>query len=195
MIQIGKTIISFDIFEGEFLCDLQHCKGACCIEGDSGAPLTQEEAIEIETYYSVFEKYISPEYRTVVETVGTSVTDNDGELVTPLINNKECAYTFIDDDSITKCAIEKAYFNNEIPFRKPVSCHLFPIRITEYDDFDAINYQELKICLSGKECGKKHKLPLYKFLKEPLIRKYGEEWYGELEIAAEYLKRNPSKSK
>ncbi|HPB06432.1 MAG TPA: DUF3109 family protein, partial [Prolixibacteraceae bacterium] len=109
MIQIGKTIISFDIFEGEFLCDLQHCKGACCIEGDSGAPLTQEEAIEIETYYPVFEKYISPEYRTVVETVGTSVTDNDGELVTPLINNKECAYTFIDDEGITKCAIEKAY--------------------------------------------------------------------------------------
>lgn len=192
MIQIGNTIISFDIFECKFLCDLSVCIGACCVEGDSGAPLTDEEAIDIELYYPVFEKYISLKYKAEVENQGTSVVDFDGELVTPLYNNKECVFTFIDTDGITKCAIEKAYLNGEIPFRKPVSCHLFPIRITEHKDFDAVNYQQIKICEPGKTCGKKNQLPLYIFLKEPLIRKYGERWYKELEIAADYvLNKNP----
>lgn len=187
MIQIGKTIISLDIFESSFLCDLSSCKGGCCVEGDSGAPITKEEAIQIETYYPDFEKYISEKNRLEVEVQGTSVVDKDDDLVTPLYNYRECIYTFTDEEGITKCAIEKAWFNGEIPFRKPVSCHLFPIRITEYSDFDAINYQELGICKSGRECGAKNKLPLYQFLKEPLIRKFGEQWYKELEIAAEYV--------
>jgi hypothetical protein len=188
MIQIGKTIISFDIFENLFLCKLLECKGNCCVEGDSGAPLTEEEALKIETFYPDFEKYLSESNKREIEIQGTSVTDKDGDLVTPLFNKRECVYTFTDEEGITKCAIEKAFLNDEIPFRKPVSCHLFPIRITEYSDFDAINYQELAICKPGKECGMKAKLPLYQFLKEPLIRKYGEEWYKEVEIAAEYLK-------
>jgi hypothetical protein len=191
MIQIGKTIISFDIFESHFLCNLSACKGSCCVEGDSGAPLTDEEAIQIEIYYPDFEKYIPAINKKEVEIQGTSVVDKDGELVTPLYNKRECVYTFIDEEGITKCAIEKAFLKGEIPFRKPVSCHLFPIRITEYSDFDAINYQELEICKPGRECGAINKLPLYQFLKEPLIRKYGEEWYKEVEIAAEYLKNNP----
>jgi len=190
MIQIGKTILSFDIFESHFLCELSACKGACCIEGDSGAPLTEEEALIIETYYPDFEKYIPAKNRLEVDAQGTSVIDKDGEIVTPLFNNRECAYTFVGENGILKCAIEKAFLNGEIPFRKPVSCHLFPIRITEYSDFDAVNYQELAICKPGRECGSKNKLPLYQFLKEPLIRKYGEEWYKEVEIAAEYLKSN-----
>jgi hypothetical protein len=191
MIQIGKTIISLDIFESNFLCNLSDCKGACCVEGDSGAPLTEEEAMQIELYYPDFEKYISENNRQEVEIQGTSVLDKDGDLVTPLYNKRECVFTFIDEAGITKCAIEKAFLNDEIPFRKPVSCHLFPIRITEYSDFDAINYQELAICKPGRDCGAKNGLPLYQFLKEPLIRKYGEEWYKEVEIAAEYLKNNP----
>jgi len=191
MIQIGNTIISFDIFDGKFLCDLAKCKGMCCVEGDSGAPLTDNEAIDIELYYPVFKKYLSPHYKAEVENTGTSVVDKDGELVTPLYNHKECLFTFTDEDGCTKCAIEKAYLNGEIPFRKPVSCHLFPIRIAEYDDFDAVNYQQIPICQSGRSCGEKNNLLLYVFLKEPLIRKYGEEWYRELEIAAEYvLNRN-----
>jgi hypothetical protein len=190
MIQIGKTIISLDIFESYFLCNLSACKGSCCVEGDSGAPLTDDEALQIELYYPVFEKYISIINKNEVEIQGTSVIDKDGELVTPLHNKRECVYTFIDEAGITKCAIEKAFLNGEIPFRKPVSCHLFPIRITEYNDFDAINYQELAICSPGRECGTKNKLPLYQFLKEPLTRKYGEEWCKEVEIAAEYLKNN-----
>jgi len=190
MIQIDKTIISLDIFEDFFLCNLSECKGACCVDGDSGAPLTEEEAVEIETYYPDFKRYIPKWNKLEIEKQGTSLTDKDGDLVTPLMNNKECVYTFTDEDGVTKCAIEKAYLKGEIPFRKPVSCHLFPIRITEYSDFDAVNYQELAICKPGRECGAKNKLPLYQFLKEPLIRKYGEEWYKEVEIAAEYLKSN-----
>jgi hypothetical protein len=187
MIQIGNTIISLDIFECKFLCELEYCKGACCVEGDSGAPLTDEEAIDIELYYPIFKKYLSSKYQKEVEKQGTSLTDKDGELVTPLYENRECVYTFIDDNGITKCAIEKAFFNEEIPFQKPVSCHLFPIRITEYEDFDAVNYQQLTICEAGRICGKTNNLPLYLFLKEPLIRKYGEQWYKELEIAADYV--------
>jgi hypothetical protein len=190
MIQIGKTIISLDIFESHFLCDLATCRGECCIEGDSGAPLTEEEALMIETYYPEFEKYLPERNKLEVEVQGTSIVDKDGDLVTPLFQKMDCVFTFIDEKGITKCAIEKAFLNGEIPFRKPVSCHLFPIRITEYSDFDAVNYQELAICKPGRACGAKNKLPLYKFLKEPLIRKYGEEWYKEVEIAAEYLKNN-----
>lgn len=187
MIQIDKAIISLDIIEEYFLCNLMSCKGACCVEGSSGAPLTDDEAIMIELHYPDFEKYMTEESKKETEIQGFSVIDRDGDLVTPLLNNKECVYSYIDESGITKCAIEKAYLEGITPFRKPLSCHLFPIRITEYDDFDAVNYQKIPICSSGRLCGKENKLPLYKFLKEPLIRKYGEEWYKDLEIAAEHF--------
>ncbi|MBP7506435.1 MAG: DUF3109 family protein [Prolixibacteraceae bacterium] len=187
MIQIGNAIISLDIFEEYFLCDLMSCKGACCVEGSSGAPLTDDEAIMIELHYPEYEKYLNEESKAETEKQGFSIIDKDGDLVTPLLNNRECVYSLIDESGITKCAIEKAYLEGIIPFRKPVSCHLFPIRITEYDTFDAVNYQKIDICRSGRICGKENKLPLYKFLKEPLIRKYGEEWYKEMEIAAGHL--------
>lgn len=187
MIEIGRTIISRDIFEEQFLCDLLRCKGACCEEGDSGAPLTKEEAEVIEREYPNFSEYLPGKHKHEIEKQGFSVIDSDGDLVTPLLNNRQCVYTFTDERGILKCAIEKAFFEGKTTFRKPVSCHLFPIRITEYKRYDAVNYQELSICRPGKECGKAAKLPLYKFLKEPLIRKYGEEWYEEVEVAAEYL--------
>ncbi len=187
MVEIGRTLISLDIFEQHFLCDLFKCKGACCIEGDSGAPITEEELEIIEQDYSTFEGYLPEKHTKEIKKKGFSVIDSDGDLVTPLVNNRQCAYSFYDEKGILKCAIEKAYFEGKTKFRKPVSCHLFPIRITEYKKFDAVNYQELDICKPGKKCGKSQKLPLYKFLKEPLIRKYGEDWYNELVIAAEYL--------
>lgn len=187
MIEIGRTILSRDIFEKYFLCDLLKCKGACCVEGDSGAPLTKEEAQLIELEFNNFEGYLPGKQKHEIEKQGFSIIDNEGDLVTPLINNRQCVYSFYDNNGILKCAIEKAYFEGKTTFRKPVSCHLFPIRITEYKRYDAINYQELNICKPGRECGISQKLPLYKFLKEPLIRKYGEEWYSELEIAASYL--------
>jgi hypothetical protein len=187
MLEIGRAIVSLDILEKHFLCDLLKCKGNCCVEGDSGALLTEGEAKEIEQNYPVFEKYIPEEHKKEVEKQGFSVIDFEGDLVTPLVNNRQCAYTFTDEKGILKCAIEKAYLEGEITFRKPLSCHLFPIRITEYQHFDAVNYQQLDICKPGRKCGAEQKLPLYKFLREPLIRKYGSEWYEQLVYAAENL--------
>lgn len=187
MIQIGKAIVSFDIFDKQFLCDLNACKGACCIEGDSGAPLTKIEAKTIKKYYPVIKQYIDVKYQKVVAEKGCSVLDSDGDLVTPLYNNRECVFTYRDEQGILKCGIEKAFLDGKIDFRKPVSCHLFPIRIQKYHEFDAVNYQQLDICKAARTCGKANQLPLYKFLKEPLIRQYGEKWYEELEVAAEHL--------
>ncbi len=188
MIEIGRTIISRDIFEEHFVCDLIKCKGACCVEGDSGAPLTSEEAKSIKQDFDHYKNYIPVAHKKEIESQGFSIIDSDGDLVTPLVNNRQCAYSFTDEKGILKCSIEKAFFEGKTSFRKPLSCHLFPIRITEYKNMDAVNYQELKICKPGKACGASSKTPLYKFLKEPLIRKYGEEWYKEVEVAAEYIK-------
>ncbi len=190
MIEIGRTIISRDVFEKHFVCDILKCKGACCIEGDSGAPLTDEEAIIIEKEYHTFEEHLPGKHKREIKKHGFSVIDSDGDLVTPLVNNRQCAYSFYDERGILKCAIEKAHFDGKLDFRKPISCHLFPIRITEYKRFDAINYEELDICKPGRVCGISEKLPLYKFLKEPLIKKYGEEWYKEVEIAADFLEKS-----
>jgi hypothetical protein len=186
MLEIGKTIVSFDVIEEHFLCDLMKCKGACCVEGDSGAPLTQEEAVLIEQIYPDFEPYITGEGKEVVTRVGTSVIDRDGDLVTPLMSNEACAFVYVDEQGLTKCGIEKAFLEGKIDFRKPVSCHLFPIRITAYKRFDAVNYQQIDICKPGRQCGRAQKLPLYRFLKEPLIRKYGNAWYEQLSYAAEH---------
>ena len=188
MVEIGRTILSRDIFEKHFLCDLLKCKGACCIEGDSGAPLTEDEAKLVEEEYKNFSQYLPEKHKQKIKKQGFSIIDSDGDLVTPLVNNRQCAYSFYDQRSILKCSIEKAFFEGKTNFRKPVSCHLFPIRITEYKRFDAVNYQELDICKPGVKCGEANQLPLYKFLKEPLIRKYGQEWYKEVEIAAEHLR-------
>lgn len=184
MLEIGKTIVSFDVLEEYFLCDLMKCRGACCVEGDSGAPLTQEEAVIIEKIYPLVEPYLSKEGKKMIEAQGTSMVDHDGDLVTPLVNNRECAFTFKDEQGITKCGIERAFLDGKVNFRKPVSCHLFPIRITEYKHFDAVNYQQLQICKPGRKCGAGQKLSLYQFLKEPLIRKYGTDWYEQLHYAA-----------
>ncbi len=187
MLQIGKAIISLDVLQKEFCCDIEKCKGACCVDGDSGAPLTPEEATIIETLYPDFEDYLSEENKAEIEKQGFSVTDSDGDLVTPIVGNNECVFTFTDERGITKCAIERAYFDKKTSFRKPVSCHLFPIRITVYKRFEAVNYQQLDICQSGRICGKIQGLPLWKYLAEPLTRQYGSEWYEELKYAAENL--------
>lgn len=190
MIEIGRTIISRDIFEQRFVCDLLKCKGACCVEGDSGAPLTRQEAEIIEKDYPKFEHYLPQEHREEIIKQGYSIIDDDKDLVTPLVNKRQCAYSFYNEKGILTCSIEKAFNEGKTSFRKPLSCHLFPIRITEYRRFDAVNYEELDICKPGRECGKSMKMPLYKFLKGPLVRKYGEEWFREVEIAADYLEKN-----
>jgi hypothetical protein len=188
MIEIGRSIVSFDIFEEHFLCDLQRCKGACCVEGDSGALLTVNEAGAIERDYHLFQENLPESHKAEVRKQGYFVIDFEGDTVTPLVNNRQCAYSFHDKNNILKCAIEKTFSEGKTSFKKPVSCHLFPIRITQYKRFDAVNYQQLDICKAGRECGRANKHPLYKFLKEPLIRKYGEDWYAQLEEAANYVK-------
>jgi hypothetical protein len=190
MLEIGKTIISLDILEKHFLCDLLKCKGVCCEEGDSGAPLTKDEAKKLEEVYPFVQEFLSDQNNESIKNQGLYFVDYDGDLVTSLVNNHECVFTFRDENGILKCAIEKAYLDGKIDFRKPISCHLFPIRIKEYKRFDAVNYEKLEICKPGRMCGAAEKIPLYKFLKEPLIRKYGGEWYAQLEIAADHFSRN-----
>lgn len=189
MIEIGRTIVSLDVLEEHFLCDLQRCKGACCVEGDSGAPLSAGEAEALERDYRHFEGYLPGHHKTEIQKQGYTVIDNDGDVVTPLVGNRQCAYSFYDERNILKCSIEKAFSEGKTAFRKPVSCHLFPIRITVYKRFDAVNYQQLDICKPGRECGSTSRLPLYRFLKEPLISKYGAEWYAQLEEAAKYVRK------
>lgn len=186
MLEVGRAIVSLDILEKKFLCDLMKCKGACCVEGDSGAPVTFEESKAIGEAYPEVESYLPEEHREVIRKQGFSVIDLDGDMVTPLVNNRQCAYSY-EEKGIVKCAIEKAFLEGKVTFRKPVSCHLFPIRITEYKRFDAVNYQQIDICKPGRICGVSQKLPLYVFLKEPLIRKYGADWYAQLEYAANNL--------
>ena len=179
MIQLEDKIISLDIFEKHFVCDLNACKGACCVEGDSGAPLLEEEQAILQKIYDKVKPYMRKEGVDVVEKEGVAVIDSDGDLTTNLVNNKECSFV-IYENGIAKCSVEKAHNEGVINFRKPISCHLFPIRIKEYRDFEAINYEKIKICKPACECGSKLKIPLFVFLKEPLIRKYGEAWYEEL---------------
>ena len=191
MVQIDDKIISLDVFEQQFVCDLSACKGACCVEGDSGAPLESEEADILAQIYDKVKPFMRKEGIKEVELQGFSVIDKDGDLTTPLVNNKECAFVSFDQNGTAKCSIEQAHNQGEVEFKKPISCHLFPIRIQKYDDFEAVNYESIKICEPACSCGQKLQVPVYKFLKEPLIRLYGESWYHTLSEAAVELKLEP----
>ena len=191
MVQIDDKIISLDVFEQQFVCDLSACKGACCVEGDSGAPLESEEADILAKIYDKVKPFMREKGIREVEQQGFSVIDKDGDLTTPLVNNKECAFVSFDQNGTAKCYIEQAFNKGEIGFKKPISCHLFPIRIQKYDDFEAVNYESIKICEPACSCGQKLQVPVYKFLKEPLIRLYGESWYHTLSEAAVELKLEP----
>ncbi len=180
MITVGHAIISDDVADKYFVCDLKKCKGACCVEGDVGAPLLKEELPELERIYSKVKPYLSRQGIETIERTGFYVEEEDGEYTTPTIgNNKECAYG-IYDKGVLKCGIEQAYLDGKINFKKPISCHLYPIRITSYDEYDAINYERWDICNAACSHGRQLGVPVYRFLKEPLIRKYGEAWYHEL---------------
>jgi hypothetical protein len=179
MIVIDNTLISEDIRDVRFCCDLEKCKGACCIEGDAGAPLEEDEISQLEDYVDRIKPYMQPDGIKVVEKYGVFDYDMNGEFVTPLIADKDCAFVYYEND-IAKCAIEKAYEDKKISFRKPLSCHLYPIRIKKYAGNEAVNYHKWDICQPACAMGKKINLPLYKFLKDSLIRKFGEEWYMKL---------------
>ncbi|MCD6566382.1 MAG: DUF3109 family protein [Bacteroidales bacterium] len=186
MLKIDHTIISLDLLEQKFVCDITKCKGACCRYGDSGAPLEEGEGEEIEKNFHKIKPFLRKEGILAIEAQGAFIKDDDGDLVTPLINGKECAYTYM-EDGVYRCGIEKAWLQNKIKFRKPVSCHLFPVRRKKYPEFEAVNYEKWAICQPARILGKRKNVPVYKFLKEALVRVYGKKWYGKLEKAASLL--------
>ena len=193
MIEIGKTLISTELLEEHFVCDLNKCKGECCIAGDYGAPLDKSELKEIDKYYPIVKPLLQKKGIKSIEEQGLYVKDDEGEWVTPLINeNEECAYTIF-EDGIAKCAFEKAYYDGQIPWKKPISCHLYPVRIKKLKNYDALNYDRWDVCAPACKLGKSLKVPVYQFLKESLTRKYGEEWYNELTVAAEMWKEEKKK--
>ena len=184
LVEIEDKIVSTQIFERQFVCDLTACKGACCIEGDGGAPVTPEEVQIIEAHLDQIMPFMRPEGIAAVEATGVSYLDKDLEPATTLVNGAECAFVFFDNSGIAKCAIEKAQREGIIDFPKPISCHLYPIRTKKFQDYTALNYEKWDICEPACACGEKLEVPVYKFLKEPLKRAFGENFYQELEKVA-----------
>lgn len=185
MIQIGDTIISDDIVDYDFVCNLNSCKGMCCVEGDAGAPVEEDETQIMDNVYPQVKPYMSEQGIKSVEKQGTFVLGEDGEWETPLIDGGECAYVYRDEKGFILCAIEKAYREGKIDWKKPISCHLYPIRVAKYSSFMGVNYNRWQICDDACSLGKELKVPIYKFVKEALIRKFGKEWYEELEKSVE----------
>ncbi|MGL6178616.1 MAG: DUF3109 family protein [Tannerellaceae bacterium] len=188
MVQIDDTIISLDVFDAKFICDLDKCKGECCVEGESGAPLEDDEVAKLEAVLSIVWDDLSEEAKAVIKAQGVAYEDFDGDMVTSIVNGKDCVFTCYDASGMCKCAIEKAYREGKVDFYKPISCHLYPIRLEKYQEFTAVNYHRWSVCKAAEILGQKEGLPVYKFLKEPLIRKFGNEWYEQLEICADELK-------
>lgn len=185
MIQIDDAIVALDIIEENFLCDLSACLGECCVEGESGAPLEKEEVAILEQILPHVWDDLSPEAQSVIKHQGVAYKDTDGEMVTSIVNGKDCVFTYYDEKGICKCAIEKAHKEGKSDFYKPISCHLYPIRLQKYKDFTAVNYHRWRVCKAAVILGNKEGLKIYQFLKTPLIRKFGQDWYNELCIAVE----------
>lgn len=190
MLQIDDTIVSLDLLDEFFVCNLSVCKGECCIEGDAGAPLEEQEIDKINEILPLVWDDLTEASKEVINKQGVYYIDEDNEPVTSIVNGRECVFTYTDEDGCCKCAIEKAYREGKTDFYKPISCHLYPVRVQKYNDFHAVNYHQWSICSCGVHLGNKLKTPLYRFLKEPLIRKFGPEWYEQLEIADEELKKH-----
>ncbi|NAS31792.1 DUF3109 family protein [Flavobacteriaceae bacterium R38] len=189
MFQLGKTIVSEELLENDFVCNLSACKGACCVDGEAGAPLEEEETAILKEIYPKVKPFLRKEGVEVIEKEGTYVKGWDGEWETPLVNGNECAYVIFDKKGTALCAIEEAYNQGEVDWKKPVSCHLYPIRVKQYSEFAAVNYHKWHICDDACSLGKELGVPVFKFVKQALIRKFGEDWYKELEEVAEKYKK------
>lgn len=187
MIIIDNTIVSEKIIEKQFVCDLSKCKGACCVEGDSGAPLELDELPILDEIYPLVKPYLAQQNIEAIEKLGLYALDTDGDMCTTTIGNRECVFAIYDANGILGCGIEKAHNDGKINFKKPISCHLYPIRITKTIEKQLVNYSQWEVCNPACDLGQKLKVPTYKFLKEPLIRKFGEEWYEVLEQYASTL--------
>lgn len=180
LIELNDKIISTQIFERNFVCDLNACRGACCVEGDTGAPLDWNEVDIIKQDLDNIKPFMRLEGIESIEKSDVFYLDHENEPVTTLVNNKECAFVFF-KEGITKCAIEEAHNQGKTTFKKPISCHLYPIRLKKFNDYTAINYEQWDICQPACSCGESLNVPVFKFLKEPLIRAFGEDFYQELE--------------
>jgi hypothetical protein len=182
MLAIQKTLVSLDLLERFFVCDLSACKGACCVKGDAGAPMTDEEIDLLENIIDDVLPYLDEEGKAMIAQKGIFEIDTDGDKGTALLDNGRCAFSLVDESGMVSCGIEKAERAGDVIFKKPISCHLYPVRVTEYKEYDAVNYNKWDICKPACECGAKLDVPLFKFLKEALTRKYGSAWYEELEM-------------
>jgi hypothetical protein len=180
MIQIKNTILSREIVEEFFLCDLSVCKGICCVEGDAGAPVEYDEIARLEAIFPLVEHDLSPEAKKIIARQRIAYLDTDGEYVTSIVNGKDCVFTCYDEKGYCRCAIEKACREGKTDFQKPISCHLYPVRVRNYEGFQTLNYHFWPICHAAEILGKKEGIKVYQFLKEPLIRKFGNEWYEDL---------------
>lgn len=189
MIQIQNTILSDEIFTECFVCDLCQCKGECCVDGESGAPLLHEEYLQIKEILPQIWDELSEQAQRLILQKDIAYVDTDGELVTSIINGEECVFTYFDEHGVCKCVIDKAFREGRIDVQKPVSCHLYPIRLQEYKDFTAVNYHRWSVCRPAVQLGNKEKVKIYQFLKEPLIRRFGKAWYDEVCEAAQLLNK------
>jgi Protein of unknown function (DUF3109) len=197
VIEIDNVLVSDDVVEAQFVCDLHKCKGGCCEDGDAGAPLTKEEKKIIDQNYAVIEPYLTPEGKNAISRQGKYTYDREFGWVTPTVDNKICAYGYRDDQGIIKCAIEQACNDGKLDWKKPISCHLYPIKITQGKAYTLVNYEPRDVlCKSGCSLGKKLKVPVYQFLKESLVRKFGPDFYEALDhVANDYFAAKASAKK
>ncbi|MDE6527874.1 MAG: DUF3109 family protein [Muribaculaceae bacterium] len=192
MFQIQDTLVTLDLAERFFCCDLDKCLGACCIEGDAGAPVTEDEVAEIRKVLPEVEAEMMPRAIEEVREHGVAYTDEEGDLVTTILDGRNCAFTCYAPGGVCLCALEKAFREGRTSFRKPASCALYPLRIKEYPTFTAVNYHRWDICRDAEVLGRKKGIRLYRFLEGPLVERFGREWYDELALACEtYLKEYP----
>lgn len=180
LIELGDKIISTQIFDKKFVCDLNSCKGACCVEGDAGAPLTWEEVEIIQENLEKIKPFMRQEGIEIIAKSDVFYLDEEDQPVTSLVNQKECVFVQF-ENGIAKCSIEQAHKEGSLSFKKPISCHLYPIRLKKFNEYTAMNYEEWDVCKPACNCGEQLNVPVFKFLKEPLIRAFGEEFYSELE--------------
>ena len=191
MIQLEDKIISRDLFTEHFFCHLEKCKGNCCVYGDSGAPLEEDETVLLEKYLAGIKLHMRAEGIRAVGEHGAWVTDDDGEKVTPLVENEECAYALF-EDGIARCAIEQAFVEGDIPIQKPVSCHLYPVRISRLNNGLALNYHRWTICEPARVLGKMKNIPVFRFVKDALIRAFGKGFYDDMESVYREIKKEVS---
>lgn len=187
MIEIEDKVVSLDVFEVMFSCDYEQCKGICCVEGDSGAPLEPGEADQLRRWLPEVRHLLSPRALEIIDAQGVSYLDEDGDEVTSIVDGKDCVFTTYDEQGGCRCAYEQIYYAGKSDWIKPISCQLYPIRLTRYKDFTAVNYHKWSVCRPALRRGRATGVRVYQFLREPLIRAFGASWYSQLEAVAHQL--------